>query len=158
MRKIRDEKDRFFSHVIKTDGCWLWDGATYRFGYGHFRRKIEGVWKMYKTHRYSYELHKGEIPVGMLVCHTCDNPLCVNPEHLWLGTHAENTKDASLKGRKTYGRNPKHQHLSLDIAEEVRDAKKQNPSLTLSALTLMFSISKAQLSRILLNRIWKKEN
>ena len=86
---------RFFSKVNKTESCWLWVGAQNGKGYGRF-----GVnRKVVSAHRYSYETFNGPITDGMIVCHTCDVRHCVNPEHLWLGTVADNNKDMFDKGR-----------------------------------------------------------
>lgn len=81
----------FWSQVEKTDGCWTWLGRKYPSGYGRFRAKY--------AHRLAYELARGPIPDGLCVCHTCDNPPCVNPDHLWLGTHQDNMRDRNIKGR-----------------------------------------------------------
>ena len=76
-------------------GCIEWTGLKLSFGRGHmpFRRKASQV------HRVSYMLHYGPIPVGLFVCHTCDNPICFNPDHLFLGTHQDNMRDMAIKDR-----------------------------------------------------------
>ena len=94
--------ERLLEKVIinkKTD-CWEYQGGKNNIGYGMIRDEL----KMRTTHRVSYEEHKGSIPKGMCVCHTCDNPICCNPDHLWLGTMKQNMRDMHNKGRaKPFG-------------------------------------------------------
>lgn len=87
---------RFFDKVDMTEGCWLWKaGLRGKTGYGAF--KLNG--KVVDAHRVSYQINIGEIPDGMCVCHSCDNRLCVNPNHLFLGSAKSNWKDGFDKGR-----------------------------------------------------------
>jgi hypothetical protein len=86
--------------------CWEWLGSVSSDGYGKCKRK--GV--TYRAHRLSYLVFKGDITEGLFVCHHCDNPLCVNPEHLWLGTHEENELDKTAKGRRSPSPTVSHPH------------------------------------------------
>jgi hypothetical protein len=108
-RAFEDPETRFWRHVNKTPACWLWTGA--RTGgqiggsggrYGSFIVRV-GPHKGRYAHRFSWRLHRGAIPEGLVICHTCDNPLCVNPEHMFLGTMAENNADMRAKGRQARG-------------------------------------------------------
>ena len=93
--------ERWNSKIQKGErgACWVWIGGRGENGYGHF-------WCSGRTrlsHRIAYRIYKGPIPDGMLVCHSCDNPPCVNPAHLWLGTHDDNIQDKINKGRQATG-------------------------------------------------------
>jgi hypothetical protein len=98
---LQEEKDiiRFWSKVEKTETCWIWTAATSTFGHGRFRVNR----KSYSPHRLSYELFYGDFDQSLLVCHTCDNPRCVNPDHLFLGTYLDNNRDMFAKGRGCTG-------------------------------------------------------
>ena len=87
---------RFWRFVEKTEGCWLWTGAKTGGGYGYIRRS--GKEKM-SAHRASWEMHNGPVPEGLWVLHRCDTPACVRPDHLFVGTRADNMRDAHEKGR-----------------------------------------------------------
>jgi len=90
---------RLYRYIQFNGSCWDFTGALDRDGYPKI--KIGGT--RFSAHRVSYHLHKGDIPDGLLVCHRCDNPRCINPLHLFLGTVRDNTVDASVKGRLATG-------------------------------------------------------
>lgn len=95
-------KDRFFKYVKKSESCWNWIGETNR-RYGQFHMKTPlGKWGAFRAHRISWIIHFGEIPEGLNVLHKCDNPPCVNPNHLSIGTQNDNIHDMIKKGRAKF--------------------------------------------------------
>jgi DNA-binding Xre family transcriptional regulator len=107
------DEQRFWSKVDRSGDCWLWTGARRPLGYGAL--KVDG--HVLHAHRVAYELVYGEIPAELVVLHTCDNPPCVNPAHLRLGTRSDNTRDMYAKGR--YG-GRKRGTRQLEAAQPVR--------------------------------------
>lgn len=116
-RPPRSVSDRFWRKVLKTPDCWAWSGAKQRRGYGCMET-TKGVNR--SAHRVSWELHFGEIPKGMCVLHKCDNPECTRPDHLFLGTLKDNTKDMISKGRHLGSGRPKGTRLSPASLESFR--------------------------------------
>jgi hypothetical protein len=100
-RKLTTEelKTKIEENVVVVGECWEWKLSRHDKGYGIICVNSNGSCK--RVHRVSYESYIGPIPKGMMVCHTCDNPPCCNPAHLWLGTNQDNVSDMISKGRKT---------------------------------------------------------
>lgn len=96
--------ERFWSRLERGPACWEWTGTRRESGYGELQTGSRERRKRLAAHRVAWELTHGPIPDGMLVCHTCDNPPCCNPAHLFLGTHGDNMRDKCAKGRGGYNR------------------------------------------------------
>lgn len=139
--------------IIGKDGeCWLWTGAKIPSGYGLIW--INSRRKYINTHRVSYMLHRGFLPKHLCVCHTCDNPACVNPEHLFLGTSPENTADKMKKGRQSKG--SKHGRSVLTEVD-VLDIRRIYTGKygELSALARQYGVSANSMMMIINRKHWR---
>jgi len=139
----------FWAQVSKRgrDDCWLWNRWKDKDGYGQIRR----FGRKCRAHRVAYELTRGPIPKGRFVLHSCDNPSCVNPQHLWIGTHTDNVRDMMNKGRNVYlhgERNP-HSKLTNEVVLEIRNAVGSSYSIA-----RRFNISQSNISRIRARKTW----
>lgn len=146
-------KKLFFEKVdsIHFDYCWIWRGHKNKFGYGIFEFRFENIRYRYLAHRASYELNHGKIQKGLLVCHKCDNPECINPNHLFLGDDNDNTKDKVLKGRQ-------YRKLNWDQVNLIREQYLNNNRINLSNLAKQFNIGRDHVRNILDGEFWKDEN
>ena len=124
--QLTDIHGRFFSKISKTDYCWEWIAYRHHTGRGMFR--VKGAMKY--APRVSWELHNGSIPDGLHVLHKCDNPGCVNPEHLFLGDHLMNMVDMKTKGRsnKPLGESNGRCKTPLSTVKEIKLLLKQGLS------------------------------
>jgi hypothetical protein len=140
---------RFRALVVKSDGCWLWKGGVNRNGYGNFYLKINGRQNLRNAHRVSYALEVGD-PAGLHVCHRCDNPRCVRPDHLFLGTNADNMEDMIRKGRASHPASTVK--MTLEKANEMRSLFSAGASK--GSLSRKFGISQKQTRDIINGRYW----
>lgn len=116
---LKEYQDRFWSRVKKTDGCWVWTGSKGGSNYGSFY--MNGKHRI--ASRLVYEWQYGSIEAGMLVCHHCDNRLCVRPDHLFLGTNQDNQIDSVKKGRSHWGKKTHCPHGHEYTKENTRKYK-----------------------------------
>lgn len=145
---------RFWSKVKKAEGsgCWEWQAGKTN-GYGEF--KVRG--RDHSAHRFAYQITYGAIPDGFCVCHHCDNPLCVRPDHLFLGTIADNNHDASKKGRNL-GCGPARGHgsktkLTRQAVKEIRDIY-STKHISQRALAKRYGVRQSTIWAILHCRTW----
>lgn len=140
---------RFWAKVRRTDGCWEWSAARNHRGYGQFKVPMMGTKnQMQQAHRVSWVMHYSDIPAGLHVCHHCDNPACVRPDHLFLGTDADNCADKMRKGRHVPVRKPRKL-----TAEQVR----QLFALSAEGLSQVAIAARVGCSRQLVSRYQRGE-
>lgn len=150
---LADRIQRRIDPNLGADECWLWRGALggtkRRTGVGYGKFTVNG--KQYDAHRVSYELHTGTtIPEGMQIRHSCDNPLCVNPQHLSVGTNADNVGDMVSRGRQTLGeRNPQARLTEADV-RAIRTS-----SASVGDLAREYSVTVATIYGVLARRRWQ---
>jgi hypothetical protein len=152
-------KRRFWSKVQIQWECWLWTGCHNSGGYGQFMigSRTDGSRRVEKAHRVAWTLVFGPIPEAMCICHHCDNPSCVRPSHLFLGTHRDNILDMHSKGRHEGGahRGQKHHNVKLTLAD-VQELRRRYASGGVSQARLgkEFGICQAHVGRIVRGERW----
>ena len=152
VRALQEKRADFFSQVgpPDADGCLPWLGRRNADGYGVFYF----YWRMMAAHRLSVLFNRGNFPRSKLVCHTCDHPWCVNPQHLVLGSPAWNMRDAAAKGRKPGKPGQTNGNARL-TAEDVRQIRKLlEAGKTQSEVALAFGVSQVNISLIKNGRSW----
>jgi hypothetical protein len=160
MRKnyiITTPKVRFENKIemIPFHECWEWTGGKYTNGYGVFHPS--GTSSV-SAHRYSYLIYKGDICNNLLVCHSCDNPGCVNPNHLFLGTQSDNMKDMIKKNRGNFPRITGEQcHKAKLNKEKVKEIRKRflEENITQVELAKQYNVSKGNIGYIINNKSWR---
>jgi hypothetical protein len=132
------------------DGCWYWTGYLNAKGYGCIRVSR----KTLLAHRVNYELLVSPIPSGLIACHSCDNPSCINPHHIFIGTMSDNMKDMVIKGRspKNLGEKNPNRILTAELVLEIR-AKKS--TMTYKAISSTYGITKDYAWNLVHNKSWK---
>lgn len=141
--------ERFWAkvNVAGPDDCWEWTACKSRYGIiRHFGKNMS-------AHRVSWQINIGLIPEGMLVCHKCDNPICVNPNHLFVGTWADNHSDMHAKMRHKYGEDHHKSKLTESDVVSIRAAV-ENGS-TKAALARRYGVSDAQIGHIVRRKHWR---
>lgn len=130
-------------------GCWEWIGSRDVYGYGRIKRNGQTS----KAHRLSFEFAGGAVPSDRFVCHKCDNPCCVNPAHLFLGTSVDNNKDRHSKGRTASGEG--HTNARLDTARVIRIRERYASGETSESLGREYLVHPSQILKIVNRRQWK---
>ena len=150
MKKL---KERFEKKFIKMDGCWEWTACKLPAGYGYFG--VAG--RMQYAHRVAYQLYVGEIGEDLFVCHHCDNPSCVNPSHLFLGTNTDNSRDCWSKGRGVTPDSSGEKNGKAKLTEKnVRTIRTMLAAgTTHRIIAKKFGVKRAAISKIACGRTWK---
>jgi len=146
--------ERLKSGVLedKSSGCWVWQGAVEKDGYGVVYFREYGKFRKVLAHRLSFEIHHHLIPDGKCVCHSCDLPACINPDHLWLGSHGENHADRDQKGRQAKGQ--QHGRSKLTDSDVLQIYKLLRTGYSAYAISKRFPISHTQAWEISRGKAW----
>jgi hypothetical protein len=157
MRKCKPPSERFWPKVHKTDGCWFWTGSRDRKGYG--RININYIPQL--AHRIAWELACSPVPAGLFVLHKCDNPPCVRPDHLYVGTHIDNMRDARERRRmkterfrasRQRGEARPHSKLTENQVREIRALREDGATMT--SLAAHYGVAKNCIRNIVLRKRW----
>ena len=145
--------EAFWNKVNKTDGCWLWTGHRTTNGYGRLHFDGRGI----QAHRLAWEWTNGPIPEGLRVCHRCDVPNCVNPEHLFLGTQQDNIRDMYAKGRfpkyPRYGEYGTAAKLTWPLVYKIRERYAAG-GVTYTSLGREFGMHQSAIGKAIRGETW----
>jgi hypothetical protein len=149
---LRITNDSFWPKVQRGlhDDCWIWQGYIMPNGYGRLHYNGKDI----LSHRCSWEIHYGPIPQGMFICHTCDNPPCVNPKHLFLGTDQDNMDDMYAKDRASVGSRHPNAKLTETQVSEIIDLYSTG-EYSQSALARRFNVGQQAIQAIVSGKTWK---
>jgi len=158
-RILRPLEERFWEKVDKSsgvNGCWLWTGAKANYGYGVIGRgrRSDGI---VRAHVLSYEWANGPVPAGMVVCHSCDTPACVNPDHLFAAPQTENIADMNRKGRGVpppRGARDDNPSAKLDFLDVALVWTLLEHGMTHQGIAREVGVSKSTITRIANNQTW----
>jgi hypothetical protein len=164
-------EQRFWSKVDTSagpDGCWPWTAGRFSTGYGEFAIGRKGMHIHWLAHRFAYQSLHGALPLGLFVCHHCDNRICCNPSHLFLGTALDNARDAARKGRTARGerngravhpestrRGGRHPNAKLGEIAVLELRWRRDNGESLKSLAQAFGITMSNVSHIVLRRTWQ---
>lgn len=146
-------KRRFMAKSVTLNwasGCWLWDGAKNNQGYGVMN---VGAHRVQTAHRLAWEIARGPIPEGQCVLHRCDNPSCINPAHLFLGTQKDNAEDREQKGRSPLGEARPNSKLTVAAVAEIRRIAAEG-GMSLRGLGRRYGVCLATIRQVLTGRTW----
>jgi hypothetical protein len=148
-------KERFWAKVQKTDGCWWWTAGKFKNGYGSiYGGEHRGHYR--KAHRVSWEIHYGAIPDNLCVLHKCDNPPCVRPDHLFLGTQKDNVQDMFFKERDNHAQGEHVNTAKLTTAQVVEIRERYIPrKLSMKRLSREYGVGKSTIFCILKGISWE---
>ena len=145
-------KKRFYNKYQENGGCWIWTGSLNVWGYGVIRVNRKNM----LAHRISWIIHEGDIPEDLLICHTCDNPACVNPKHLWLGSNKDNMTDMYLKNRSNQPKGEKHALCKLNDKKVFKIRSLYKPRIyPANRIAKEFNVSEVCVYNIIYKRTWK---
>jgi len=156
----RKDRERFWKKVSfdSDNDCWLWTASGNGRGYG--RIKING--RNESAHRVAWEIYHGKtIPYGKVICHTCDNPRCVNPKHLFIGTQRDNVRDAVNKGRNGYPKGEKHRWSKLTkdnvllIREKHKNLGGKRIGKYIESMAKLYGVKYETIEAVIYGRTWK---